>query len=417
MLKRLASLVVVLLAFTSLARAQTSADAGLTMGITQLKDGHWNEAVLTLTEVVKRLSVATARTDDLAQAHLWLGSAHGSLWQQARAAATPDDARTREQARKAIENYKKFLTLNQGAAETPRRMRPLALSALLGIYLFEDHRDEAALGYADELAREPSLVRRDIFILVGVYSLHGRPDLCEPLLKRQLAADPSDAQACQGLAGLYNTPVWKGQTRFDDTIATLERCAAQSPADPTGYYVLATFLWDKAYRDQALSGPQRLNYAERGLGHIEKALSLKKDFYEAVVYKGLLLRVKAMAVSDTALRDQLMVDALALQKRAAALRASGVPPHPGLPTTLGPPPRSTPATAAVGGVSGGIAEGVVGGLVGSPRMEPIRVGGQVKEPRKLKDVPAVYPPIAIEARVRGLVILECTIGPEGNGWT
>jgi protein TonB len=43
-----------------------------------------------------------------------------------------------------------------------------------------------------------------------------------------------------------------------------------------------------------------------------------------------------------------------------------------------------------------------------------RVGGELKEPKKLKNVPPVYPEEAKRARVQGVVILECTISPEGN---
>jgi len=45
--------------------------------------------------------------------------------------------------------------------------------------------------------------------------------------------------------------------------------------------------------------------------------------------------------------------------------------------------------------------------------QPVRVGGNIKVPTKLKDVPPVYPPIAQSARVQGVVIIEATIG--GNG--
>jgi protein TonB len=72
-----------------------------------------------------------------------------------------------------------------------------------------------------------------------------------------------------------------------------------------------------------------------------------------------------------------------------------------------------------GGVEGGVPGGVVGGVVGGlpdapPPVQAVRVGGQIKEPKKLKNVPPVYPDIARQARVQGVVILECTISPQGK---
>jgi len=72
-----------------------------------------------------------------------------------------------------------------------------------------------------------------------------------------------------------------------------------------------------------------------------------------------------------------------------------------------------------GGVEGGVAGGVVGGVVGGlpdapPPAEAVRVGGNIKEPKKLKDAAPVYPAIAKQARVQGIVILECTISPQGK---
>jgi periplasmic protein TonB len=72
-----------------------------------------------------------------------------------------------------------------------------------------------------------------------------------------------------------------------------------------------------------------------------------------------------------------------------------------------------------GGVEGGVAGGVVGGVVGGlpdappPVTEPVRVGGQIKEPKKIKNVNPVYPDIARQARVQGVVIMECVISPQG----
>ncbi len=65
------------------------------------------------------------------------------------------------------------------------------------------------------------------------------------------------------------------------------------------------------------------------------------------------------------------------------------------------------------GVEGGVAAGVVGGV---PEVPPaaVRVGGNIKEPKKLKEVQPTYPASARQARVQGAVILECTISPQGR---
>jgi protein TonB len=91
-----------------------------------------------------------------------------------------------------------------------------------------------------------------------------------------------------------------------------------------------------------------------------------------------------------------------------------------------------------GGVPGGVAGGVLGGILAAnaganmpdlaaplppppppppPKItaaSPVRVGGDVKEPRLIRMVPPVYPPLASKARVSGMVILEATITDQGT---
>ena len=82
-----------------------------------------------------------------------------------------------------------------------------------------------------------------------------------------------------------------------------------------------------------------------------------------------------------------------------------------------------------GGIAGGVPGGVIGGVVGGiaevtppappppppPAPEaPIRTGGQIKPPALLKRVPPVYPQIAVNAQIEGLVVLEATVGRDGR---
>ena len=48
------------------------------------------------------------------------------------------------------------------------------------------------------------------------------------------------------------------------------------------------------------------------------------------------------------------------------------------------------------------------------RMAPVRVGGRIRAPNKIKDVKPVYPAIARSAGVAGVVTIEATIGPDGK---
>ena len=84
-----------------------------------------------------------------------------------------------------------------------------------------------------------------------------------------------------------------------------------------------------------------------------------------------------------------------------------------------------------GGVEGGIPGGVLGGVVGGVATEippppppppppapahrdPVRVGGQIKEPQLVRRIEPVYHPLAVRANIRGTVILEAIVDKEGR---
>lgn len=71
-----------------------------------------------------------------------------------------------------------------------------------------------------------------------------------------------------------------------------------------------------------------------------------------------------------------------------------------------------------GGVEGGIAGGVVGGIVGgvaeaTPPPKIVRIGGNVKAPQLVHRVDPVYPKIAREARITGVVTLRAIVDQRG----
>lgn len=86
-----------------------------------------------------------------------------------------------------------------------------------------------------------------------------------------------------------------------------------------------------------------------------------------------------------------------------------------------------------GGVPGGSAGGIIGGIIGGvpsaappppppPKKEEpkpknperIRVGGNVQAANLVRKVTPVYPPLAKQARIQGVVVLEAEISKEGT---
>ena len=73
---------------------------------------------------------------------------------------------------------------------------------------------------------------------------------------------------------------------------------------------------------------------------------------------------------------------------------------------------------AIGGVLEGVLKNVPAPLpapptAGGPK-KPVRVGGEVKPPRLLYGPEPVYPPLARQTRLSGVVVIEAVIDEHGN---
>jgi protein TonB len=92
-----------------------------------------------------------------------------------------------------------------------------------------------------------------------------------------------------------------------------------------------------------------------------------------------------------------------------------------------PPPSA--GGGVVGGLSGGVASGVLGGILGGVSAAPppppppvekkappsrIRVGGNVQSAKLVRQPKPVYPQLAKQARIQGVVKLHALISKEGT---
>src|SRR5262245_4442372 len=90
-----------------------------------------------------------------------------------------------------------------------------------------------------------------------------------------------------------------------------------------------------------------------------------------------------------------------------------------------PSPPSGGVSGAVGGVQGGVSGGISGGaldgILGAatapalpPPTEPVRVGGNVKEPKAVHIEQTQYPPAEKKAGVEGVVVIEAILTADGR---
>jgi protein TonB len=224
----------------------------------------------------------------------------------------------------------------------------------------------------------------------------------EARLQQLLATDPANVQALRALAALHNR-----SGRFDQAIQSLERVAALRPADPDAHHVVGTYYFEKT-RDLTLTPAARRTLVERGIAAENEALAINPEYLEALVYKNLLLRVKARSEPDPAAQQALLKEADALRGKALQLSASraAAPVPPGTVIPVGsmppppppPPPPGAPPASEMKWVYGTTDYTAVSG----------------RPPAKTKDVRPIYPPMAIWNGVEGTVILEATVDPRGR---
>jgi tetratricopeptide (TPR) repeat protein len=251
-----------------------------------------------------------------AEAWFYLGSSHQALYRPGK--PSPEN---QQRLQNAIDAFKKSLETNSLGTENLKKVKFNALGALTAIYSEEPFKNyDAAQGYAQQLIQDNPDDAKNLYALANLYEKFEKYNEAEATYKKVFELNPKDPKACGALAGFYNKALWGGKSKFDLSIDILQKCADMDPSSHEGYQKVATFYWNKAYRDPELTDEQKDQYADKGLTYVDKALTLKADYFEALIYKGLLYRVKANVTRSPRLRAQYQEQAIQLQKQALEIK-------------------------------------------------------------------------------------------------
>jgi len=239
--------------------------------------------------------------------YFFLANSYDNLYRPARKGEPQNDA----YLTKAVEYYK---LASEKIADPTFKTR--SLEYLVAAYGPDKLNDPTlAEPIIQEMIRltpdEPS----NYFMLARLYQDSGEYELAEQTFMQARDARPNDPSVYLQLANFYNT-----QGDFERTIEYLNERIKIEPNNPEAHYTVATYYWDKANRDFRLTDKEKIQYVMDGLGAVDKAISIKDDYMEAIAYKNLLLRLQANLEKDPKKQQALLKEADTLRDRATELR-------------------------------------------------------------------------------------------------
>jgi TonB family protein len=253
----------------------------------------------------------------------------------------------------------------------------------------------------------------------------------ETEFNRVLELDSKNLTALLSLASL-NYQVAQGTTnpeekirKLDDASAWYQRVVTVDPRAKEAYYSMGVIDWAKWYpnlmraRAQLGMRPEQpgplTNAAVRqdllarystllsdGMANLNKALEIDPHYDDAMAYMSLFIRERADLLGtpeeyrrDIEVADQWVQKTIATKKSKASAAGSSYAPPP-------PPPPPVPSANSQQAAKSQQAP------------QRINVGGNIQQANLIRKVDPVYPPLAQQARIQGVVRFTATIGKDGS---
>ena len=240
------------------------------------------------------------------EVYFFLGNSYDNAYKPARAGEPQNDA----YLTKAIENYRKA-----AEQDTNPEMKKLAMQYLVAAYGVDklNDPDQAQTVLQQLIQRDPNDTA-NYFQLSKLYEDSGRYEDAEQALIKAREVKPNDPGVYTTISGFYNR-----QGEFDKTMEALHKAADLDPNNPQAHQLVAVYYYDKSSKDIRLTEAKKREYATKGLEASDRALALNKDYTDAYVYKGLLMRVLASVEKDRAKQTALLAEAKSLQEKAMEL--------------------------------------------------------------------------------------------------
>jgi tetratricopeptide (TPR) repeat protein len=250
---------------------------------------------------------------DLNHAYFYLGNSYDNLYRPGEKGQPENDALIE----KAVKNYQISAERMAGAtAEDEKMLGRRSLEYLVAAYGAEKlNAPDQAEPVVQKMIQMDPTEPTNYFALAKIYEDAGAYAEAEEMFLKAKEVRPNDPTVYTTLAGYYNR-----QGQFDKTIQALEERAQKEPNNPEAFHTIASYYWDEARGDPKLRESEKLDFVLKGLQASDKAISLKPDYVDAIIFKGLLLRQQALLVKEPAKQTALINEAKQLQEKGNELR-------------------------------------------------------------------------------------------------
>lgn len=223
------------------------------------------------------------------------------------------------------ENYAKALQHYQKAREIDGKSFPeldrMIGYSLIGTYAPEDKSpanvkkaDAAIVELRKYLRTNPDdRIAREA--LINLYLNADRITEAINYFREWLKTHPNDIEAVRSVATLYAK-----QGNFAEAMNWYEKITLIDQKNPEAHYTFGVVLYEKVAKDPPADVAERLRLIEKGKAALQRAISMREGYFEALVYLQLLYRQQAPLMEDPAVQQQLLAEADRIRGQAVAVR-------------------------------------------------------------------------------------------------
>ncbi|HEY2323122.1 MAG TPA: hypothetical protein VGJ82_09700 [Thermoanaerobaculia bacterium] len=221
------------------------------------------------------------------------------------------------------EDYKtalaEYSTARNIDPEFPDLARMIGYSEI-GLYVPDDksagnekHADNAIAWLTQYLKVRPDdRIARDA--LINMYLNANRTSQAIDYFRNYLVSHPADLEAVRSIATLYSK-----QGNFNESLNWYEKITLLDSRNPEAFYVYGVVCYEKVAKNPPADQAEKMAIIEKGKNALAKAISMKPEYFEAIVYQNLLLRQQALVETDPGKQQELIKQADELKTKAVEI--------------------------------------------------------------------------------------------------